>query len=250
VWNLSGRCTRSLTVDATGAGDAFAGTLAVYLARGDLLIEAGTFAGGAAALATTQFGTAEASLGPVVLPSAGERTMRQTTPAGSWLGSCCLNEEGSWYQTAQQEVPIMDVRSVMTSHPACCGPMALLPEVAQLMIDHDCGEIPIVDVATGKPMGVITDRDITVRAVAKGMHTAGVVARDCMSAPVVTVSPESSVARCAGIMEDNQLRRVLVVDDAGCLCGIVAQADLARKGPMQVVAEVVKDVSRPPVARV
>jgi CBS-domain-containing membrane protein len=46
------------------------------------------------------------------------------------------------------------------------------------------------------------------------------------------------------------LRRVLVVDDAGCLCGIVAQADLARKGPMQVVAEVVKDVSRPPVARV
>jgi ribokinase len=55
-------------VDATGAGDAFAGTLAVYLARGASLIEAGTFAGGAAALATTQFGAAEASLGPVELP--------------------------------------------------------------------------------------------------------------------------------------------------------------------------------------
>lgn len=144
---------------------------------------------------------------------------------------------------------MMDVRKVMTSNPACCSPATLLPEVAQLMIDHDCGEIPIVDAATGKPLGVITDRDITVRAVAKGLNTASVPARDFMSAPIVSVSPDSSLDQCARIMEERQLRRVLVVDDAGCLCGIVAQADIARTAPTQVVAEVVKDVSRPSVAQ-
>jgi CBS domain-containing protein len=142
----------------------------------------------------------------------------------------------------------MDVRSVMTTNPACCSPATLLPEVARLMIAHDCGEIPVVDAGTGKPVGVITDRDITVRAVAKGLDIASVQARDCMSAPVVGVSPDASLDRCASIMEDRQLRRVLVLDGDGCLCGIVAQADLARKAPTQVVAEVVKDVSRPSVA--
>jgi CBS domain-containing protein len=137
----------------------------------------------------------------------------------------------------------MDVREIMTSNPACCPPDAPLSEVALLMIRHDCGEIPVVDARTKKPVGVVTDRDITVRTVAHGLNPLNLAARDCMTTPIVSTTPGASLDECAQIMEQKQLRRLLVVDDAGCLCGIVAQADIARNGPGQVVAAVVKDVS-------
>jgi CBS domain-containing protein len=137
----------------------------------------------------------------------------------------------------------MDIRKIMTTNPACCSPDTPLPEVAKLMVAHDCGEIPVVD-ATRKPVGVVTDRDIAVRVVAPGLNPANLSARDCMTAPAVTVPPETSLDRCARIMEEKQLRRIVVVDAAGCLCGIVAQADIARNAPKQMVAEVLKDVSR------
>jgi len=137
----------------------------------------------------------------------------------------------------------MDIRKIMTTNPACCSPDTPLPEVAKLMVAHDCGEIPVVD-ATRKPVGVVTDRDIAVRVVARGLNPANLSARDCMTAPAVTVPPETSLDRCARIMEEKQLRRIVVVDAAGCLCGIVAQADIARNAPKQIVAEVLKDVSR------
>jgi CBS domain-containing protein len=137
----------------------------------------------------------------------------------------------------------MDIRKIMTTNPACCSPDTPLPEVAKLMVAHDCGEIPVVD-ATRKPVGVVTDRDIAVRVVAPGLNPANLSARDCMTAPAVTVPPETSLDRCARIMEEKQLRRIVVVDAAGCLCGIVAQADIARNAPKQIVAEVLKDVSR------
>jgi CBS domain-containing protein len=138
----------------------------------------------------------------------------------------------------------MEVREIMTSSPACCPPDTPLPEVARLMIRHDCGEIPVVESKTQKPIGVVTDRDITIRAVAQGLNPLNLTARDCMSSPVVTIKPQSSIDQCARTMEEKQLRRVLVVDDDGCLCGIVAQADMARNGTQQIVADVVKDVSR------
>jgi CBS domain-containing protein len=138
----------------------------------------------------------------------------------------------------------MDVRQIMTSSPACCAPDTPLPEVARMMIRHDCGEIPVLESRTQKPIGVITDRDITVRSVAQGINPLNLTARDCMTSPVVTVEPKDSLDECARTMEEKQLRRVLVVDDEGCVCGIVSQADIARNAPKQVVAEVVKDVSR------
>ena len=138
----------------------------------------------------------------------------------------------------------MDIRKIMTTNPACCFPDTPLQEVAKLMVVHDCGEIPVVDATTRKPVGVVTDRDIAVRVVAPGLNPANLSARDCMTAPAVTVPPETSLERCAHIMEEKQLRRIVVADAAGCLCGIVAQADIARNAPKQIVAEVLKDVSR------
>ena len=65
----------------------------------------------------------------------------------------------------------MQVKEVMTADPACCTPETGLQEVAQLMIDHDCGEVPVVGNQQSRiPVGVITDRDIVCRAIAKGLN--------------------------------------------------------------------------------
>ena len=143
----------------------------------------------------------------------------------------------------------MQVKEVMTADPACCTPETALQEVAQLMIDHDCGEIPVVDnKETKRPIGVITDRDIVCRTVAQGLNPLDLSVADCMTAPCVTVTPEMSVGQCTWIMEDKKIRRVPVVDADGGCCGIVALADIALRGKTGVTAEVVKEVSEPTAA--
>lgn len=136
------------------------------------------------------------------------------------------------------------VKSMMTPNPACCTAQTTLHEVAKLMVDNDCGQIPVVEsLASRKPVGVVTDRDIVARVVAKGLDTKTATAADCQSTPCVTVSDESSLADCCTIMEASQVRRVPVVDAKGCICGIVSLADLAQSGNQHKTAEVVKQVS-------
>lgn len=143
----------------------------------------------------------------------------------------------------------MQVREVMTADPACCIPKTGLKEVAQMMVDHDCGEIPVVEnTETKLPIGVITDRDIVCRAVAQGLNPLDLTAADCMSRPCVTVTPEMSVEECGKILEENKIRRVPVVDADGSCCGIVALADIALRTRPSVVVEVVKEVSEPSAA--
>lgn len=138
----------------------------------------------------------------------------------------------------------MDVTSVMTPNPASCGPQASLHEVARMMLDNDCGEIPVVD-DSHRPLGVVTDRDIVVRVVAEGRDTAGVKASEIMSTPPTTVSTEAKLSDVIDVMESRQIRRVPVVDLDGKLCGIVAQADIALTGKDRKTGNVVEEVSRP-----
>jgi CBS domain-containing protein len=143
----------------------------------------------------------------------------------------------------------MQVKEVMTADPACCIPETALQEVAQMMIDHDCGEIPVVqNKETKRPIGVITDRDIVCRAFAKGLNPLDLTVADCLTTPCVTVTPETSIGECTWIMEDNKIRRVPVVDADGSCCGIVALADIALRVRTGVTAEVVKEVSEPTAA--
>ena len=143
----------------------------------------------------------------------------------------------------------MKVKEVMTTDPACAISETTLQEVAQMMIDHDCGEIPVVDSKETKiPIGVITDRDIVCRALAKGLKPSDLTVADCMTTPCVTVTPETSIGTCAWIMEDKKIRRVVVVDADGSCCGIIALADIARLGKTAVTTEIVKEVSEPSAA--
>ena len=140
----------------------------------------------------------------------------------------------------------MRVKELMSPDPACCTRDTNLQEVARLMCDYDCGEIPVVDDRkTMRVVGVVTDRDITCRSVAKGMNPLEMTADSCMTTPVVTVTPDTTVDEACRLMEEHQIRRIPVVDpDKRCL-GIVSQADLARNATPMQTAEVVAEVSRP-----
>jgi CBS domain-containing protein len=134
-------------------------------------------------------------------------------------------------------------RDLMTSNPACCTRETTLDDVAKLMVAKDCGEIPVVD-QSDHPIGVITDRDIVCRIVADGKNPMAHTAGEAMSQPVVTVRTSTTLDDVVSTMEKHQIRRVPVIDEHGCLCGIIAQADVARSGSEHEVAELVREVSR------
>jgi CBS domain-containing protein len=140
----------------------------------------------------------------------------------------------------------MQVREIMTANPYCCTPDTSLDEVAKAMVDHDCGEIPIVRSGSDKTLvGVVTDRDIVCRVVALGRNPLDENAEAAMSSPVISVRETTPVEECARLMEQNQIRRVPVVNGGGMCCGIVSQADIATNASRKIVADLVKDVSQP-----
>lgn len=134
-------------------------------------------------------------------------------------------------------------RDVMTPDPACCTAHTSVDEIAKLMVQNNCGEIPIVDTAD-HVVGVVTDRDILCRIVAQGKNPMGHTAEECMSQFVVTVDPETPLEEVIATMEKHQIRRVPVVSDGGCCAGIISQADLARTESQHEVAELMREVSR------
>ena len=134
-------------------------------------------------------------------------------------------------------------KDVMTPDPQCCGPETSLNEVANLMVEADCGEIPVVD-ASNRLIGVVTDRDIVCRVVAKGKNPSSVKAEEAMTKPVVAVTADTTLDEIVAVMEENQIRRVPVVDAKGCCCGIIAQADVAMVARESEVGEMVREVSR------
>jgi CBS domain-containing protein len=136
-------------------------------------------------------------------------------------------------------------RDVMTTDPACCSPNTTLDQVAKLMAQNDCGEIPVID--TGDhPIGVITDRDIVCRVVAEGKNPTAYMAEQYMTQPVVTVPADAPLETVVSTMEKHQIRRMLVTDERGACAGIIAQADIARQEGEHEVAELVREVSREP----
>jgi CBS domain containing-hemolysin-like protein len=110
------------------------------------------------------------------------------------------------------------------------------------MIEKDCGAVPVTD-EEGRPIGIITDRDIVTRTLGgdKDPNTASV--QDCMSGRCLTVQHGASIDECCKVMEQNQIRRVVVVDESGKCRGIVSQADIAEHASMRKTGEVVREVS-------
>jgi CBS domain-containing protein len=134
-------------------------------------------------------------------------------------------------------------REVMTENPACCTPDTPLDQVAMLMREHDCGEIPVIDPAE-QPIGVVTDRDIVCRIVADGKNPMAYPAGICMSQPVATVAVDAPLGDVIATMELHQVRRVPVVDELGRCVGMISQADLAWTSGKRDLADLVREISR------
>jgi CBS domain-containing protein len=134
-------------------------------------------------------------------------------------------------------------KDLMTKNPRCCTEDMTLHEVARLMVQIDCGEIPVVGEGN-QLIGVVTDRDIVVRAVAEGKDTRAITVEECMTHPAISVDEDESLADVMSTMEKHQIRRVVVVNGAGCCVGIIAQADVARGAQNSDVGELVREVSR------
>lgn len=138
----------------------------------------------------------------------------------------------------------MQVQELMTKNPACVTPEQKTHEAAKLMVECDCGEVPVVD-DKRKPLGVITDRDIVVRVVARNKDPRECAVREAMTSPALTVTADRSLDECRGLMEEKQIRRIPVVDSSGAVTGIVALADIVRHADEDAAAELVRDVSAP-----
>ncbi len=140
----------------------------------------------------------------------------------------------------------MNLEGLMTKDPACCTPDTSIEDVARLMLEHDCGEIPVVASTSGGGLvGVITDRDIVLRLVARGQDVKGATAGACMTQPALSLPPDAKVSDAIEMMQTNQVRRLPVVTADGAVCGIVAQADLARYATAEQTGDLVRDVSEP-----
>ena len=140
----------------------------------------------------------------------------------------------------------MKVSDLMTSDPATVGPDDPLAKAATLMREEDCGAIPVV--RDGKLVGIVTDRDITIRGVAEGRDPKKLPVSQVMSADPITVSPDTDVDEAARIMAEHQVRRLPVVED-GRLMGIVVTAQLARREKPADIGETIKEISEPASGR-
>lgn len=135
------------------------------------------------------------------------------------------------------------VADVMTQRPRAMNPKTPLNEIAQVMETDDVGAIPLVD--GDRLVGIVTDRDIVVRAVAKGKDPKGMPASEVSSSQLVTVHPDDDLSDALQLMAQHQVRRLAVTDEDR-LVGVVLQADVARQGKDKETGQVVEGISREP----
>ena len=140
----------------------------------------------------------------------------------------------------------MKVRDLMTTDPATVSPDDPCARAATLMREEDCGSLPVTK--DSRLVGIVTDRDITIRAVAAGRDPKTTPVSEIMSADPITVKPDSNAEEAAKIMAEFQVRRLPVVDD-GRLVGIVVTAQLARKESKSEMGETIKEISEPASGR-
>jgi CBS domain-containing protein len=137
------------------------------------------------------------------------------------------------------------VRDVMTPNPKCLSNSDSVLEAARIMRDQDTGVVPIVD--GNKIIGMITDRDIVVRAIADGKDINNVRVNEIMTKSVRTVKEDTPVNEVLSLMSSAEIRRVPVVNDRNELVGIVSIGDVAsRTNQDGKVGQAVEQISEAP----
>jgi CBS domain-containing protein len=139
----------------------------------------------------------------------------------------------------------MLVREIMTRHVECVRPDTTLQEAARKMRDLDVGPLPVCGDGD-RLVGILTDRDITVRATAEGRDPTKTAVKEAMTPEVVYVFDDQDARDAADTMAAHQIRRVLVLDRDKKLAGIVSLADLAvDAGKEERPSQTLREVSEP-----
>jgi CBS domain-containing protein len=134
-------------------------------------------------------------------------------------------------------------REIMTSNVSVGTVEMSLQDVAKLMKDKDIGVLPIVEAGTNKLLGIVTDRDIVVRAIADAKDSATKVS-DVMTTELFTAKPDDFAFNAIRTMGEKQVRRVPIVNDDGILQGIVSMADVALEmEDEREIAETLEEIS-------
>jgi CBS-domain-containing membrane protein len=139
----------------------------------------------------------------------------------------------------------------MTNDVVTVYPEDRLGYAARLMRDYDCGALPVID-RDGRLIGILTDRDISMRIVANESDTHDTIVADCMTDGAFAGHAEDSVRECMRRMSRHRIRRLPIINDWGQVVGIVSQGDLARhagnypgRGERRAIADVICAVSEP-----
>jgi CBS domain-containing protein len=140
----------------------------------------------------------------------------------------------------------MQIKAIMTRDVQCVSPDDSIQEAARWMRDLNVGPLPVCD--HDRLAGMVTDRDITVRAVAEGRDPKTTKVRDVMSEGLVYCFEDQNMQDAARLMQSNQVRRLLVLNHDKRLFGIVSLGDLAADaGDPQRTGEVLQDISEPAI---
>jgi CBS domain-containing protein len=168
----------------------------------------------------------------------------KTTDCGS--GSFTLRHPGNSSKSAGPSTVAATVADLMSRDIDFCTPDCSVQAVACMMAGRNVGSIPVVNNTDHLvPIGVMTDRDIVLRVVANGQDPSAIRVDQCMSLDVPTVPSTAPASDAAAIMQRHRLNRLPVVDDTGCLVGIVSQADLTRPTTPAQTAEAIRELSEP-----
>ena len=159
------------------------------------------------------------------------------------------NRNYSQRENNRQKFYNMPIHNLMTRDVAMVTPRDSVQYAARLMRDEDCGAIPVVN-GRKQLVGMVTDRDITVRLVADGYDVNHALVSDCMTDEAFACHVGDSVRECMSVMSRHQIRRLPIVDDNDRVVGIVSQADLARcadrsRRGKRAFTDLVEDISEP-----
>jgi len=141
----------------------------------------------------------------------------------------------------------MKAQDIMARDPRCVTPRTSIQDAARLMRTEDVGALPVIESdSSRKLVGIITDRDITIRAVADGRDIGSVTVSDIMSKDATTAKASDSVDDVMKVMGREQVRRIPIVDERDQLVGIVSQADVVLRAKSDTKSEhTVEKISEP-----
>jgi CBS domain-containing protein len=140
------------------------------------------------------------------------------------------------------------LKDIMTMNPDWCVPETSAMKAALIMKQTNVGIVPVLESEAGRKLvGVVTDRDLCLAVIAVGKHPDSVQVGEAMTSDVVTCQPDEDVRKAADLMQENQVRRIPVVDREGILQGIVSTADILQRSnlPSDIAHETLKKVTKP-----